>query len=656
MSTIDRERNFAAEYVKPASYHESQTGARTHGASEAPVSLVELVESSNVKHVSMSRRGFLGIAAAAAAAVAVVGNTGCAPKSTGGSNAGGYEAGTYTATGKGRNGNIEVTATFSDTALETLDVDHEESRNIGDFAIATLTTRCLDAQTLNLDTISGATLSSVAFKGALEDVFEQAGGDVDALKKADKGIEDPTAIDEDADVVIVGTGGAAFAAAVTAAEAGASVVMLDKMDVIGGNTNAGEGTLNAPDPDRQNAQGVEDSVEHFYTDTYEGGDEKGNPDLVHILADNSLDAVRFMENHGLKYEDACFTAIGGKWCRGHAVDVEKKGEQGGSYYVSNLRASAEKLGVKVYGNAKVESLIIEDGKVIGVKGTRSNGAAVLATGKSVIMATGGYARNAQLAMQYDTRVTTDMPSSNVCSSTGDGIGLGQSAGADLANMELVQIHPLGDPQNGGVATFVGNWLGVEDYLMVNDDAVRFINEDGRRDEIANAILKQPNKEMWLLVDSTNVTGDRLDQIAELVDTGHSYKSDSFSDLATQIGIPGDALSSTVTRYNGFVQAKSDTDFGKALLGNDGDDSYEFQTNPYYASKRICTIHYTMGGLKIDTDAQVVDTAGNKIGNFFACGECTGGVQGSNRLGGNSFTDLIVFGRIAGASAVANIQA
>lgn len=612
----------------------------------------------DMEHTQLSRRGFIGVTLTAAATAALAaGASGCsssaAAAATGSQN---YTPGTYTATAGGRNGDITVSARFSNTAIETIDVDHEESRNIGVYAIDVLSQRCLDAQTLNLDTISGATLSSLAFKKALTDVVEQAGGDTKALAAADKGIQEPVDVDEEADVVIVGTGGAAFAAAVTAAEAGASVVMLDKMDVIGGNTNAGEGTLNAPDPERQNAQGIEDSVDHFFEDTYEGGDEKADPNLVEILAGNALDAVHFMEKHGLVYEDKCFTAIGGKWQRGHSVAVLKKGEQGGSYYVSALRSCAEDLGVKVIGNAKVEELVLEDGKVTAVKGTRSNGASVSAKGKAVIIATGGYAQNAQLAMQYDSRVTTDMPSSNVCSSTGDGIGLGQAVGADLANMELVQIHPLGDPQNGGVATFVGNWLGVEDYMMVNDEGNRFINEDGRRDEIANAILKQPNKEMWLMVDSSNVTDDRLDQIAELVDTKHSYEDSTVEGLAGQIDVPSAALAATVQKYNGFVAAKSDTDFGKALLGPDGDVSYELENAPFYASKRVCTIHYTMGGLKINTSAQVIDTAGNVIPNFFACGECTGGIQGSNRLGGNSFTDLIVFGRIAGASAVANLKA
>ncbi|WP_281702795.1 flavocytochrome c [Cryptobacterium curtum] len=645
------ERNFAAEYIKPASYASHQVNTTT------PIDAVDLCATGAAEHARLSRRGFVGLGVLSVAAATVLGTTGCAsPKKSGDQGSQEYKAGTYTATEAGRNGDITVKATFSTSALEALDTDHEESRNIGTFAIDTLTQQCLTGQTLNLDAISGATLTSMAFTKALEDVFQQAGGNVTALKKAAPGAEAAADIDETADVAIVGTGGAALAAAVTAAEAGASVVMLDKMDVIGGNTNAGEGTLNAPDPERQEAQGVEDSVEHFYTDTYEGGDEKGDPALVHILTENALDAVHFMEDHGLVYENQCFTAIGGKWCRGHAVEVEKKGEQGGSYYVSVLRSTAEKLGVKIYGNAKVDTILEEGGKVVGVSGSRRNGAKVQVRAKSVVMATGGYARNPELASQFDKRVTSDMPSSNVSSSTGDGIVMGQAIGADLANMELVQIHPLGDPQNGGVATFVGNWLGVEDYMMVNDEAKRFINEDGRRDEIANAILEQPNKEMWLLVDSTNIASDRASQIDELVDTGHSYRCESVTGLADKINVPADELQKTVDRYNGFIVAKNDEDFGKKLLGSDGDNSYQLTDAPYYASKRVPTIHYTMGGLKINTDAQVINTSGAAIENLYACGECTGGVQGSNRLGGNSYTDLIVFGRIAGANAAKNARA
>ena len=603
------------------------------------------------KRFQLNRRQFL-CGSAATMALAVLGLAGCAPKGGSASSAAeqSYQAGTYEASAPGRNGAINVKVTFTDDAIDAIEVEHDESRNIGDAAINILKDKYLQAQSLNFDGVTGASLSSMAFATAVADCVDQAGGNVKALKKADTGMEPAPAIDEECDVCIVGSGGAAFAAAVTAAEAGKTVVMLEKMDIYGGNTNAGEGTLNAPDPERQEPLGIEDSPDLFYRQTFEGGDELGDPALVRILADNALDAVHWMEDHGLVYEKEPFTAIGGLWQRGHAVEVEKKGEQGGSYYVSCLKDCADKSGkVTLYTDAKVESLVKDDGQVTGVTGSRpSSGAAVSVKAKSVVLATGGYSRNAELAMQYDKRVTETMPSSNVCSSTGDGLGLGEGVGAGLRNMELVQIHPLGDPQNGGVATFVGNWLGVENYVMVNDNAKRFVREDERRDTIADAILEQPNDEMWLIVDSTDIKDDRTEEIADLVEKGHSFKADDIKDLADQIGVPADALVETVEGYNACVKAGVDTQItpGKELLGSEVSDP------AYYASKRIPTIHYTMGGVCISPEAQVLTAAGEAIPGLFAAGEVTGGVQGANRLGGNSYTDLIVFGRSAGASAAA----
>lgn len=562
-----------------------------------------------------------------------------------------FTEGTYEAVASGRNGDIVVKATFSADKLESIEVEHDESRNIGAAAVEILKEKFVSSQSLNFDAVTGATLTSMSFAQAVASCVDQAGGDSHAMQKAESGIEPAAAIEEECDVCVVGSGGAAFAAAVTAAEAGKKVVMLEKMDIYGGNTNAGEGTLNAPDPERQQPMGIEDSVDHYFEQTFVGGDEMGDPALVRTLAENSLDAVHWMEAHGLVYEDEVFTAIGGLWCRGHAPLVEKKGEQGGSYYISHLKESADATGnVTLYTDAKVEEILKEGNEVVGVAGIRpSSGAEVRVAAKSVVLATGGYAQNADLAKEFDKRVTDSMPSSNVCSSTGDGLGLGEGVGAGLRNMELVQIHPLGDPQNGGVATFVGNWLGVENYVMVNDEGNRFIREDERRDTIADAILEQTNDEMWLLVDSTNIAEDRAEEIADLVAKGHSYQAESIDELAEQIGVDPEALVKTIDGYNGCVQAGEDTQItpGKELLGT------EIMNPAYFASKRIPTIHYTMGGLCINTDAQVLTAAGEPIANLFAAGEVTGGVQGSNRLGGNSYTDLIVFGRIAGASAAAN---
>jgi urocanate reductase len=604
----------------------------------------------------MNRRQFVVASALAASTCALGASSARADEGSASSASSESElaAGTFTATAAGRNGDLTITATFSDGRLVSLETSHSESKNIGDSAVELLTQRAIQSQCLNLDSITGATLTSAAFMQALTDVYEQAGADTKALAKSPSNLKPAEDIDEECDVAIIGTGGAAFAAAVTAAEAGKSVVMIDKMDIIGGNTNCGEGVINAPDPERQEPMGIEDSVEHYFNDTFEGGDETADPELVQILAENSLDAVHWMEDHGLHYVDEVFTAIGGKWQRGHEVAVEVKGEQGGAYYVSCLRACADTLGVKVYTDAKAEHLLANDaGEIIGVEGSRpSSGASVKLTAKSVILATGGYARNAELAMQYDKRVTKDMPSSCNVSATGDAIPMAQEVGAGLKNMELVQIHPLGDPQNGGVATFVGNWMSIEEFVFVNDEGKRFTAEDGRRDEISNAELEQTNKEMWLLVDSSAVDDSRLNQIDNLVETGHSFRSDDIADLADQIGVPADNLVETIEDYNACVEAGQDTmvNPGKELLG----DSV-FDTPPFYASKRIPTIHYTMGGVAIDSNAQVCKEDGTPIPGLFAAGECTGGIQGANRLGGNSFTDIIVFGRIAGASAASNAQ-
>ena len=407
----------------------------------------------------LNRRQFIS-GSLATMALAALGLSGCAPKTPAASTgdaAPAFTPGTYEATAQGRNGEIKVSVTFEADRVASIEADHMESRNIGDAAVRLLTDNYLETQKLSVDTVTGATLTSMAFATAVAECAEAAGADMRAIMKGDASVNAAEPISDEADVVVIGSGGAALAAAVTAAEAGKSVVMLEKMDIYGGNTNAGEGTLNAPDPERQEPMGIEDSPDFYYTQTFEGGDSAGDPALVRILADNALDAVHWMEDHGLVYEKEVFTAIGGLWQRGHAVEVERKGEQGGSYYVSCLMDAAQATGnFTLYTDAKIEELIVEGGAVVGVRGTRpSSGEAVEVRGKSVVLATGGYSRNAELAMQYDKRVTESMPSSNVCSSTGDGLALAEAAGAGLRNMELVQIHPLGDPQNGGVATFVG---------------------------------------------------------------------------------------------------------------------------------------------------------------------------------------------------------
>ena len=257
----------------------------------------------------------------------------------------GFTPGTYEATAQGRNGAIVVRAVFGEDKLESIECDHMESRNIGDAAIGLLTDKYVNDQDLSVDAVSGATLTSLAFSTAVASCAEQAGADMRALLSGKGALNPAEPIDDEADVCVIGSGGAALAAAVTALEAGKSVVMLEKMDIYGGNTNAGEGTLNAPDPERQQPMGIEDSPDFYYQQTFEGGDSAGRS-RVWCASWQTTPWTRSIgwRITGWSTRRRCSRPSAAYGSAGTLCEVERKGEQGGSYYVSCLMNSREGFG------------------------------------------------------------------------------------------------------------------------------------------------------------------------------------------------------------------------------------------------------------------------------------------------------------------------
>lgn len=619
--------------------------------------------------------------------------------------ASGSVAGTYEGTGKGRNGDIVVAVTLDDDAVITnIEVkEQQETEGVGDIAFDQMIPKMVENNSVAVDAVATATLTSNGLLEAVRNALTAAGVDPDDYNgevSTAKG-EDTT---YDVDVAVVGAGGAGMAAAAAAAENGASVLVLEKAASIGGNTKLGEGTYNVADPERQkqltmtadNCKEVEaaldtqtddpeyqalidatradyekwqaedgktlfDSPNWHALQTYIGGGSIDNIELIETYANGAVDALDWLENTiGVPFKnDYIFMAIGGKWARGHQVDLiaatGKESDNGGRIYIEKLQNYAEKLGTTIETNAKVTTLTVgDDGAVNGCIAERTDGSTITVNAKSVILATGGYAASSDLVYKYSNGAITTKLTSCAATSTGDGLALAENVGGNLINLDQIQVHPLGDPIDdcGCVSEFVGNWLSATEYMFVNKEGKRFINEDNTRYAISMAELQQTDGQMWLIVDSSAIAGDdtRNELIDSLLADGHSVKADTLDELAEKIGVDADTLKATVEAYNAGMTSGKD-EFGKAT----SEDSTILQA-PFYASLRTPTVHYTMGGIQIDTGAHVLNADGNAIQGLYAAGEVASGIHGNNRLGGNAYPDIITFGRIAGTNAAADAKA
>jgi len=615
-----------------------------------------------------------------------------------------YTAGEYTATGEGNYGEIPVTVTFSETEILSIVVgDNEETPDIAKPVFEKIPEEILKGQTLHVDVIAGATNSSKGLLAAIEACILKAGGDVEKLKNkvVEQGKKEP--IEKTVDVVIIGGGGAGAAAAASAAENGASVILVEKGSSLGGNTVRAGGAYNAVDEERQSAVDMNDAlindlkailevdentfgdfkdtvvtlkgqIEKYFEDgdttklfdseelhmyqIYIGGkrtDKNGeeitsNLSLVKKLTNQALDALNWLvsKDSTLKINDSIGTVLGAMWPRTHGLSASV-----GVGFINPLAEDAKKNGAEFMLETKAEELIIENGRVSGVKAVKTDGTEVtLHATKGVIMATGGFGANAKMVAQYNTywpTIPEDMQSTNTSNAQGDGINMGIEAGAELVGMGFAQLMPSSHPETGALSG--GVWGSAESQVFINKEGKRFVNEYAERDVLASAALKQTDSLFYIICDQVTAgnpqPGDKNgwgDVIDDLVATKSIYRADTLEELAEQMGIPADVFVSEIEKYNTFIDNQKDPEFGKTNFGP------KILEAPFYATSRSSSLHHTMGGLAINDEAQVLDKNGAAIPGFNAAGEVTGGIHAGNRLGGNALTDILVFGRIAGKNA------
>ena len=628
------------------------------------------------------KKSVSALAMAAVIAVSLFGY-GCGAKSASTSSDAGV-SGDFTATAKGFGGDVSVTLTLTDGAITGCTAEgKDETQGVGSEAIAKMPGEIAESGSIAVDGVSGATITSTAIKEAAAAALTAAGLNPDDYKTAvekDAAAEDSTV---DADVVVVGAGGAGMTAAITAAAEGKSVVILESQSMVGGNSVRATGGMNAGKTVYQdenefgesagvektlktaaekyadnetitalaktvseqwaayqaNPTGYFDSVELMELDTMIGGKGINDPELVETLCANSADAIDWLDEHGITLHNV--SSFGGASVKRihRPVNAEGKTVSVGSYMIPLLQENCEKAGVKMMLDTTATEILTDaNGAAVGVKATGASGETVTVNAKAVVLATGGFGANLDMVVKYKPELKGFM-TTNAPGIQGQGIEMAQAIGAATVDMDQIQIHPTVE---ANTAALITEGLRGDGAILINEEGQRFIDEVGTRDVVSAAEIAQTGSYSWLVVDQA--MADASSVIQGYIKKGYTVTGATYEELGKAMGVDAAAFAETMEKWNGYVEAKNDPDFGRTSFAN------PLNTAPYYAVKVTAGVHHTMGGLKINANTEVLNEKGEVIPGLFAAGEVTGGVHGANRLGGNAVADFTVFGRIAGAAA------
>ena len=455
--------------------------------------------------------------------------------------------------------------------------------------------------------------------------------------------------DRDADVVVIGTGYSGLAVAIEAFDAGSSVILVEKNPIVGGNSITASGGYNAVDPERQNKQGIVDSIDLHYQHTIAGGDFRGDPEKVRFMVENALDGVHWLEKMGVQFDPTVYAIVGSLYPRSH--DPVNNGR--GTAIVKALKAQVDKRKIPILFQHKLSGIVREKpltGTVQGVEVEHRGKKYYLKAKKATVLATGGFGADVQMRAKYAPRLDADVPTTNVPTATGEAILYAEDEGADLIGMDYIQILIACNYYTKQYGSILN--LAIDHAVFVNTKGERFVSEDARRDVMADAVLQQPKKVLFWVADDR--CKKRFDEqtTAGILKEGLSFQADTIEGLAKilkeKFDVPPEKFVESIKRYNEFANKGDDKEFHKTLT-----NLKPIENAPFFASPTQAGVHHTMGGIRTNgTTSQVIDRHNNLILRLYAAGEVTGGVHGTNRLGGNATADCIVNGRACGKNAAA----
>lgn len=434
------------------------------------------------------------------------------------------------------------------------------------------------------------------------------------------------------DIIIVGAGGAGMSAALEAKDKGMNPVIFEKMPIAGGNTIKSSSGMNASETKFQQEQGIKDNNDLFYEETLKGGHGTNDKDMLRFFVDHSASAIDWLDSIGIRLNNITITG-GMNEKRTHRPE---DGSAVGQYLVNGLVKNVQEQEIPLFVNAKVTDITEKDGKVNGVKVIFNENDEKNIAADAVVVTTGGFGAN----MDMISEVRSDLKgyvTTNQEGSTGDGITMIEKLGGTTVDMDQIQVHPTVQQEK---SYLIGEAVRGEGAILVTNQGKRFTNELDTRDNVTAAINKLPEKSAYLVFDSG--VKSRVKAIQQYEKMGFVIHGDSIEALAKEMGVPADQLNATLDTWNSAVKNNRDTEFNRTT-GMDNDLSGA----PYHAIQIAPGIHYTMGGVKINTNTEVLDKDGKPIPGLFAAGELTGGLHGQNRIGGNSVAEIIIFGRQAG---------
>ena len=551
-------------------------------------------------------------------------------------------------TGVGKHGDMTVAVTFDNGRIQAIEIVKEaENPVLAKKVYTDLKAAVIASNSADLDAISGATFSSKGFLDAVKDAAKKAGvtlskADAKAIKKVVKNIPAVS----NYDVVVIGAGGAGFSAAIEAKNAGANVVLLEKMPAVGGNSLISGAEMNAARNWVQPKLGIlDDSVERHAADTFKGGDKKGDMKVINVMTANALDAAKWCRDYlGVRFEDDNLFFFGGHSRKRALIPVGHTGTE----FIAKFQAKADELGIPVITDMKAEELIKDKtGRVVGVKAT-SHGATYTFNAKGgVVLATGGFGANKAMVKKYNPKIDERFKTTDAPGTTGEALYMAKRAGAQLVNMGYIQTYPICDPISGVIELIADSRF--DGAIMLNQEGKRFVEELERRDVLSEAILKQTGNYCWVLWNDnigkiSNTVKEHPTEYEAFTKQGIMATCPDLKCIADFTKMPLKQLESTVKRVSSMAGKGNDKDF------HHRGGLMDMSEGQYYVIKAVPSTHHTMGGVRINEKAQALTAKGQVIPGLWAAGEVTGVTHGTNRLGGNAYTDIIVFGRIAGEAA------